>query len=349
VNQYLQGQVAYTSVVIAQVTALSARQTLSQLLLNRQSAAIALIQALGGGWHAPGDDETTPRRSNAHAGRVDTGFAEATARPGRRATRRYETRAACNIPLTQACSNQLGEAHVSGDIMRILVVEDDPVLCDGLSRSLRQAGYVVDTAQDGELADELLSVHSFDLVVLDLGLPGLHGLEVLRRLRRRPASAPVLILTARDAIEDRVAALDLGADDYLVKPFELAELEARVRALVRRAHRATTARITHGALTLDVAARRAFVGAEALELSAREVSLLEALLLDAGSVLSKDQLNDRLYGVGEEVGPNAIEVFVHRLRRKTESSGVVIRTIRGLGYVVEKPIVQSMASQSVAS
>ena len=233
--------------------------------------------------------------------------------------------------------------------MRILVVEDDPVLCDGLSRSLRQAGYVVDTAQDGELADELLSVHSFDLVVLDLGLPGLHGLEVLRRLRRRPASAPVLILTARDAIEDRVAALDLGADDYLVKPFELAELEARVRALVRRAHRATTARITHGALTLDVAARRAFVGADALELSAREVSLLEALLLDAGSVLSKDQLNDRLYGVGEEVGPNAIEVFVHRLRRKTESSGVVIRTIRGLGYVVEKPIVQSVASQSVAS
>ena len=221
--------------------------------------------------------------------------------------------------------------------MRILVVEDDPVLGDGLSRSLRHAGYAVDTAQDGKLADDLLSVHSFDLVVLDLGLPGLDGLEVLRRLRRRPSSAPVLILTARDEVEDRVAGLDLGADDYMVKPFNLAELEARVRALVRRAQSATTARITHGALTLDIAARRAFVGSDALELSAREVSLLEALLLSAGRVVSKDQLADRLYGVSDEVGPNAIEVFVHRLRRKIEPAGVVIRTIRGLGYLVEKP------------
>lgn len=221
--------------------------------------------------------------------------------------------------------------------MRILVVEDDPVLSDGLSRSLRHAGYAVDTAQDGKLADDLLSVHAFDLVVLDLGLPGLDGLEVLRRMRRRPSAAPVLILTARDAVEDRVAGLDLGADDYMVKPFNLAELEARVRALVRRAQSATTARITHGALTLDTAARRAFVGDNALELSAREVALLEALLLSTGRVVSKDQLADRLYGVSDEVGPNAIEVFVHRLRRKIEPAGVVIRTIRGLGYLVEKP------------
>jgi two-component system OmpR family response regulator len=221
--------------------------------------------------------------------------------------------------------------------MRILLVEDDPVLGDGLSRSLRHAGYAVETAQDGKLADDLLSVHSFDLVVLDLGLPGLDGLEVLRRPRRRPSSAPVLILTARDEVEDRVAGLDLGADDYMVKPFKLAELEARVRALVRRAQSAATARITHGALTLDTAGRRAFVGTDALELSAREVSLLEALLLSAGRVVSKDQLTNRLYGVSDEVGPNAIEVFVHRLRRKIESAGVVIRTIRGLGYLVEKP------------
>jgi two-component system OmpR family response regulator len=221
--------------------------------------------------------------------------------------------------------------------MRILVVEDDPVLSDGLSRSLRHAGYAVDTAQDGKLADDLLSVHAFDLVVLDLGLPGLDGLEVLRRMRRRPSAAPVLILTARDAVEDRVAGLDLGADDYMVKPFNLAELEARVRALVRRAQSATTARLTHGALTLDTAARRAFVGDDALELSAREVALLEALLLSSGRVVSKDQLADRLYGVSDEVGPNAIEVFVHRLRRKIEPAGVVIRTIRGLGYLVEKP------------
>jgi len=194
----------------------------------------------------------------------------------------------------------------------------------------------VDTAQDGKLADDLLAVHAFDLVVLDLGLPGLDGLEVLRRLRRR-SSTPVLILTARDGVEDRVTGLDLGADDYMLKPFNLAEFEARVRALVRRAQSATTARITHGALTLDTVARRAFVGDSPIDLSAREVSLLEALLLGTGRVLSKDQLTERLYGINDGVGPNAIEVFVHRLRRKIESAGVVIRTIRGLGYLVEKP------------
>jgi two-component system OmpR family response regulator len=178
-----------------------------------------------------------------------------------------------------------------------------------------------------------------DLVLLDVNLPGMDGFEVCRLLRKDPATAgtPVIMLTARIGEADRVAGLDLGADDYMVKPFNLAELEARVRALVRRAQSATTARLTHGALTLDTAARRAFVGDDALELSAREVALLEALLLSSGRVVSKDQLADRLYGVSDEVGPNAIEVFVHRLRRKIEPAGVVIRTIRGLGYLVEKP------------
>ena len=231
--------------------------------------------------------------------------------------------------------------------MRILVVEDDSVLRDGLSRSLRNGGYAVEVADDGRLADQLLSVHSFDLVVLDLGLPGLDGLEVLRRLRRRACTVPVLILTARDNIVDRVNGLDVGADDYLVKPFELTELEARVRALMRRAQSVATARINHGALTLDTAARRAFVGDDALDLSAREVALLEALLLSAGRVVSKDQLADRLYGVSDEVGPNAIEVFVHRLRRKIEAAGVSIRTIRGLGYLVEKPPHPSPAASGV--
>jgi two-component system OmpR family response regulator len=231
--------------------------------------------------------------------------------------------------------------------MRILVVEDDSVLRDGLSRSLRNGGYAVEVADDGRLADQLLSVHSFDLVVLDLGLPGLDGLEVLRRLRRRACTVPVLILTARDNIVDRVNGLDVGADDYLIKPFELAELEARVRALMRRAQSVATARINHGALTLDTAARRAFVGEDALDLSAREVALLEALLLSAGRVVSKDQLADRLYGVSDEVGPNAIEVFVHRLRRKIDAAGVSIRTIRGLGYLVEKPPHPSPAASSL--
>jgi two-component system, OmpR family, response regulator len=242
-----------------------------------------------------------------------------------------------NSDTDELSDRDLRDPYSSETTMRILVVEDDPVLRDGLSRSLRNAGYVVDVADDGKLADQLLSVHAFDLVVLDLGLPGLDGVEVLRRLRRRGSTIPVLILTARDAVEDRVAGLDCGADDYLVKPFNLAELEARTRALMRRAQSAATSRISHGALTLDVAARRAFVGDDALDLSAREVALLEALLLSAGRVVSKDQLADRLYGVSDEVGPNAIEVFVHRLRRKIEHAGVAIRTIRGLGYLVEKP------------
>jgi two-component system OmpR family response regulator len=221
--------------------------------------------------------------------------------------------------------------------MHILIVEDDPVLSDGLTRSLRESDYAVDSATDGAEADQILSTHSFDLVILDLGLPKLEGYEVLRRLRRRGSKTPVLILTALDALEDRVKGLDLGADDYLTKPFDLPELEARVRALIRRGQSGGGSLLSHGALTLDIAGRRALLDGEPLELSAREIGVLEVLMLRSGRVVNKDQLAEELYGWDEEVSANAIEVYVHRLRRKLEPAGVTIRTIRGLGYLLEKP------------
>lgn len=220
--------------------------------------------------------------------------------------------------------------------MRVLIVEDDPVLADGLTRSLREADYAVDCVSDGGEADHVLATQNYDLVILDLGLPKLDGFEVLRRLRRRGAKVPVLILTARDALQDRVKGLDLGADDYLTKPFDLPELEARVRALVRRGQAGGSAALTHGALVLDVAGRRATLHGAPLDLSARELGVLEVLMMRSGRVVGKEQLAEQLYGWDEEVGANAIEVYVHRLRRKLEPAGVSIRTIRGLGYLLEK-------------
>ncbi|MDP2241056.1 MAG: response regulator transcription factor [Burkholderiales bacterium] len=220
--------------------------------------------------------------------------------------------------------------------MRVLIVEDDPVLADGLTRSLRQADYAVDCVHDGGEADHVLATQSYDLVILDLGLPKLDGFEVLRRLRRRGSKVPVLMLTARDSLQDRVRGLDLGADDYLAKPFDLPELEARVRALVRRGQSGGSAALTHGALTLDVAGRRATLNGDPLDLSARELGVLEVLMMRSGRVVGKEQLAEQLYGWDEEVGANAIEVYVHRLRRKLEPVGVSIRTIRGLGYLLEK-------------
>jgi two-component system, OmpR family, response regulator len=221
--------------------------------------------------------------------------------------------------------------------MRVLIAEDDPVLADGLTRSLRVSDYAVDCVTDGSEADLVLAAQNYDLVILDLGLPRLDGYEVLRRLRRRGSKTPVLILTARDALDDRVKGLDLGGDDYITKPFDLPELEARVRALIRRGQSGGGSVLTHGTLTLDTVGRRATLGSEPLELSARELGVLEVLMLRSGRVVNKDQLAERLYGWDEEVGPNAIEVYVHRLRRKLEPAGVTIRTIRGLGYLLEKP------------
>lgn len=220
--------------------------------------------------------------------------------------------------------------------MRILLAEDDQIIADGLCRTLRNNGYAIDHAATGNAADAALTTGVYDLVILDIGLPGLSGLEVLRRLRSRNNGVPVLMLTALDGSADRVRGLDLGADDYMGKPFDLAELEARVRALVRRSAGASPL-IRCGSLSYDQVGRVAEIAGQPVELSAREIGLLEILLSRIGRLVSKDQLVDHLCGWGEEVSHNAIEVYVHRLRKKLECGGVRIVTVRGLGYCLEKP------------
>ncbi|MBK8523499.1 MAG: response regulator transcription factor [Betaproteobacteria bacterium] len=220
--------------------------------------------------------------------------------------------------------------------MRLLIAEDDPIIADGLCRTLRGNGFAVDRAANGLDADTALMANNYDLLILDLGLPKMPGLEVLRRLRARGSALPVLILTALDGTGDRVRGLDLGADDYMAKPFELPELEARVRALTRRSS-GTTPKVQCGALTYDQVSRSAMLNGQVLDLSARELGLLEVLLSRTGRLVSKDQLVDHLCGWGEEVSHNAIEVYVHRLRKKLEPGGVRIATVRGLGYCLEKP------------
>jgi len=220
--------------------------------------------------------------------------------------------------------------------MRILIAEDDSILADGLTRSLRNSGYAVDAVSDGVSADAALAVQEFDLLILDIGLPSMNGLEVLSRLRARNSRLPVLILTAADSIEQRVKGLDLGADDYMAKPFSLSELEARVRALTRRGAGGGATVLRHGRLVFDQTGRVAMVDDQTLDLSAREVSLLEILLTRSGRMVSKNQIVDHLCEWGEEVSSNAIEVYVHRLRKKIEPSGVKIATVRGLGYCLER-------------
>jgi len=220
--------------------------------------------------------------------------------------------------------------------MRILVVEDDAVLAAALTRALGQANYAVDLVSDGEAANHALATTTYDLVVLDIALPKLDGMAVLRRLRDRRSQTPVLILTARDTLEDRVSGLDSGADDYMTKPFDLPEFEARVRALIRRGHATPGASMVHGRLRLDVAARRLFHDGQPIEMSARELALTELLLSRQGRVVSKEQMIDQLFGFGDDVSSNAIEVYVHRVRRKLEPFGIEIRTVRGMGYLLEK-------------
>ncbi|OGA13933.1 MAG: DNA-binding response regulator [Betaproteobacteria bacterium RIFCSPLOWO2_12_FULL_63_13] len=218
--------------------------------------------------------------------------------------------------------------------MRLLLVEDDPMIGEGVRKGLRQEGFAVDWVQDGRAAERAIDNDVYDLLLLDLGLPGKDGIDVLASLRRRGNAIPVLILTARDAVSDRVKGLDIGADDYLVKPFDLEELSARVRALLRRKSGRADPVIQIGNVTLNPATHEVFLDANPVALSAREFALLHALADRPGAVLSRAQLEEKLYGWSEEVESNTIEVYVHSLRRKLGQD--FIRNVRGVGYMVPK-------------
>jgi two-component system response regulator QseB len=219
--------------------------------------------------------------------------------------------------------------------MRILIVEDDALLGDGLSGGLRALGFAVDWFRDGDAADQALTHAPYEAIVLDLSLPGGDGMQWLARWRRRGDTTPVLILTARDALDSRVAGLDSGADDYLVKPLAIAELAARLRALTRRARGRPEPVWRHGALEYDPAAKRVTWRGEPVELTSRELALLEVLLANPRRVLSKQQLFEKLYAWDRSIESNAIEVYVHHLRRKIDPA--IVRTVRGVGYALGAP------------
>lgn len=219
--------------------------------------------------------------------------------------------------------------------MRILIVEDDQLLAQGLKQGLRQLGYTVDLAATAEQAELFFPSERFDLILVDIGLPGLSGLDLIRRLRARGCDMPILVLSARSSMEDTILGLDAGADDYIAKPYRLPELAARIRALIRRSNALAEACLRHDSLVLDTRSRTATLNGEALELTPREWAVLEILLMASPAVVSKDRLVQSLAGWDKDITPNAVEVHVSRVRAKLAASRVTIRTVRGIGYRVD--------------
>ncbi|SAK83060.1 two component transcriptional regulator [Caballeronia hypogeia] len=218
--------------------------------------------------------------------------------------------------------------------MRVLLVEDDRMIGETVQDELRDSSYAVDWVRDGKLALTSLTTHVYDAILLDLGLPGADGFEVLRAVRRGDNPVPLIIITARDSVEDRIRGLDEGADDYLIKPFDIAELRARMRAVIRRRGGQAAPLMTNGVLTLDPATREATSGDVATRLSSREFALLQALMIRPGAILSRAELEDRIYGWNEEVESNAVEFLIHSLRKKLGATA--IRNVRGVGWMVSK-------------
>ncbi len=218
--------------------------------------------------------------------------------------------------------------------MRILLVEDDELLGDGIQLGLQQEGHIVEWLKDGKLAEDTAVHEQFDAIILDLGLPRVSGLDILKTMRQENVATPVMILTARDGIDERVKGLDLGADDYLTKPFDLSEISARLRAITRRSTGRATPIIKHNNITLDPASREVTLEGEAVKMSRREFALLHTLLSHAGKVISRNQIIESLYGWEEDIDSNALEVHIHHLRKKFGND--FIRTIRGIGYMIHK-------------
>lgn len=235
---------------------------------------------------------------------------------------------------TGLCENLPNLRSLWVDSLRLLLVEDDPVLGDGIRAGLNQDGYSVDWLCDGQQAANALQTERFDLLVLDLNLPRKSGMEILHQLRKQNNPLPVLVLTARDTLNDRVSGLDAGADDYLSKPFDLDELLARVRALLRRSKGRVQPQIMHGRLVMDPAGHSVTLAGQTVELTAGEFSLLQLLLEERGHVISRSRLEDNLYGWHKEIDSNTIEVYVHHLRKKLGAD--LIRTVRGAGYIIDK-------------